>query len=83
MIPKLTFGKGYEWLPAEDTDADPCAHWYPGSRPFEAHEVNALASYLTYRTGGPGSVVAFLDLRSYGQTRASVVISSTRLLPVV
>ncbi|CCA72445.1 related to carboxypeptidase [Serendipita indica DSM 11827] len=72
---------GYEWLPAEETDADPCAHWYPGSRPFEAHEVNALASYLTYRTGGPDAVVGFLDLRSYGQTLSAPFSYSCDIYP--
>jgi hypothetical protein len=67
--PHLELLQGYEWLPAQDPESDPCRHWWPGSRPFEAHEVNALASYLTYRTGGQGHVVAFLDLRSYGQMR--------------
>ncbi|PVF93438.1 hypothetical protein CPB86DRAFT_837442 [Serendipita vermifera] len=72
---------GYEWLPAQDPESDPCRHWFPGSRPFEAHEVNALASYLTYRTGGHGHVVAFLDLRSYGQMLSSPYSYSCNVLP--
>lgn len=72
---------GYEWSPASDPSADPCGHWYPGSRPFEAHEVNALASYLTYRTGGPGKVAAFLDLRSYGQMISAPFSYSCEVYP--
>jgi extracellular matrix protein 14 len=55
--------------------ADPCSHWYPGHRAFEAPEVNNLANYITKVNGigmgaGKGGIVAFFDLRSYGQMRA-------------
>jgi extracellular matrix protein 14 len=53
--------------------ADPCSHWYPGHRAFEAHEVNNLANYLTkihgVGRGTKGGVAAWVDLRSYGQMR--------------
>ncbi|KAJ3518509.1 hypothetical protein NM688_g9429 [Phlebia brevispora] len=42
---------------------DPCTHWYPGHRPFEAPEVNNLANYVTTLP----NLRAYLDLRSYGQ----------------
>ncbi|KAF7369469.1 Zinc carboxypeptidase [Mycena venus] len=56
--------------------ADPCSHWYPGHRAFEAPEVNNLANYITKVNGigkgaGKGGIVAFLDLRSYGQMLAA------------
>ncbi|KAJ7735738.1 peptidase M14 [Mycena metata] len=56
--------------------ADPCSHWYPGHRAFEAPEVNNLANYITKVNGvgkgaGKGGIVAFLDLRSYGQMLAT------------
>ncbi|KAF8193592.1 hypothetical protein K438DRAFT_2017699 [Mycena galopus ATCC 62051] len=75
------------WDDADDTDAtmkkkkkkepaDPCSHWYPGHRAFEAPEVNNLANYITKVNGvrkgaGKGGIVAFLDLRSYGQMLAA------------
>ncbi|KAJ7343834.1 hypothetical protein DFH08DRAFT_871334 [Mycena albidolilacea] len=55
--------------------ADPCSHWYPGHRAFEAHEVNNLANYLTkihgVGRGAKGGVAAWVDLRSYGQMLAT------------
>ena len=69
---------GYRWSPTESPDylkkrkgkelpepvtADPCSHWYPGHRPFEAPEVNNIANYITRLPNLEG----FLDLRSYGQ----------------
>ncbi|KAF8326827.1 uncharacterized protein EI90DRAFT_3156418 [Cantharellus anzutake] len=45
------------------TSDDPCHHWYGGSGPFEAPEVNAIASYIE-RTS---NIRILLDLRSYGQ----------------
>jgi len=62
--------QGYKWQKAPD----PCSHWYPGTRPFESLEVNALATYITHRIGGRGKSVAFLDLRAYGQIRTSICI---------
>ncbi|KAI0266398.1 hypothetical protein BC834DRAFT_127101 [Gloeopeniophorella convolvens] len=43
--------------------ADACSHWYPGSRPFQAPEVNNMANYIARLPRLEG----FLDLRSYGQ----------------
>ncbi|KAJ7751749.1 peptidase M14 [Mycena maculata] len=56
--------------------ADPCSHWYPGHHAFEAPEVNNLANYITAVNGigkgaNKGGLVAFLDLRSYGQMLAA------------
>ncbi|KAJ7710703.1 hypothetical protein B0H17DRAFT_1027633 [Mycena rosella] len=55
--------------------ADPCSHWYPGHRAFEAPEVTNLANYLTavqgVGKGAKGGVVAFVELRSYGQMLAA------------
>ncbi|KAJ7158035.1 hypothetical protein C8R43DRAFT_996655 [Mycena crocata] len=58
--------------------ADPCSHWYPGHRAFEAPEVNNLANYITAVNGvgkgagkGEGGIAAFFDLRSYGQMLAT------------
>jgi len=66
---KLTvFAQGYKWQKAPN----PCSPSYPGTRPFESLEVNAIATYITNRLGGPGKAVAFLDLRAYGQLRAFV-----------
>ncbi|TFK67830.1 hypothetical protein BDN72DRAFT_770233 [Pluteus cervinus] len=45
------------------TPVDPCSHWYPGHRPFEAPEVNNLANFVTTLP----NLVGFVDLRSYGQ----------------
>ncbi|KAG2004908.1 preprocarboxypeptidase A2 [Coprinopsis cinerea AmutBmut pab1-1] len=59
---------GYKWKaeevpgnPAEP--ADPCSHWYPGSRAFESPEVNSIANFISTLH----NPVAFVDLRSYGQ----------------
>ncbi|KAJ6610781.1 hypothetical protein B0H10DRAFT_2058960 [Mycena sp. CBHHK59/15] len=56
--------------------ADPCSHWYPGHRAFEAPEVNNIANYITTVNGvgkgaNKGGIVAFVDLRSYGQMLAA------------
>ncbi|KAJ6555474.1 peptidase M14 [Mycena vulgaris] len=81
---------------ADDTDdlkkkkkqepADPCSHWYPGHRAFEAHEVNNIANYITKVNGvgkgaGKGGVVAFLELRSYGQMLAAPYSYKCNRLP--
>ncbi|KAJ7069098.1 peptidase M14 [Mycena amicta] len=60
----------------DKTPADPCSHWYPGHRAFEAAEVTNVANYLTKINGvgkgaGKGGIVAFVDLRSYGQMLAA------------
>ncbi|KAH9476328.1 Putative metallocarboxypeptidase ECM14 [Psilocybe cubensis] len=46
---------------------NPCSHWYPGTRAFEAPEVNNLANWVATLP----NVVAFIDLRSYGQMLSS------------
>lgn len=43
--------------------ADPCSHWYPGQRAFQAVEVANMASYFKRLP----RLRAYLDLRSYGQ----------------
>ncbi|KAG6896972.1 hypothetical protein C0992_004974 [Termitomyces sp. T32_za158] len=50
------------------SDQDPCSHWYPGRRPFEAPEVNNIANMVT----AIPNLVGFLDLRSFGQMRAAI-----------
>lgn len=60
--------QGYKWQSAPD----PCSHRYPGTRPFESLEVNALATYITHRIGRPGKAVAFLNLGAYGQLRTFI-----------
>ncbi|KAF5313664.1 hypothetical protein D9611_010204 [Ephemerocybe angulata] len=61
---------GYQWHhePVEgalhpDVPVDPCSHWYPGNRPFQAPEVNDIANYVATIP----DLIGFLDLRSYGQ----------------
>ncbi|KAI0321427.1 hypothetical protein OF83DRAFT_1099774 [Amylostereum chailletii] len=44
-------------------EGNPCSHWYPGNRPFQAPEVNNMANYFERLP----RLEAFLDLRSYGQ----------------
>lgn len=44
---------------------DPCSHWYPGKRPFQAPEVNNMENYFSRLP----RLKSFLDLRSYGQIR--------------
>lgn len=66
------FAQGYKWQRAPN----PCSHSYPGTRPFESIEVNALATYITNRIGGRDMASAFLDLRAYGQLRTFICIRS-------
>jgi len=79
---------GYHWEPAslksnwEITNAtatapDICSHWYPGSRPFEAPEVNNIATFV-HRLKKKN---AFIDLRSYGQMMSSPYSYSCDVLP--
>lgn len=72
---------GYKWKNTAGgptaTPADPCSHWYPGSRPFEAPEVNSLANYVNSLP----NPVAFVDLRSYGQTISAPFSYSCKRLP--
>nr|GAT47949.1 zinc carboxypeptidase [Mycena chlorophos] len=80
---------GYKWKSHSDSPllqssskkkdkepADPCSHWYPGHRAFEAAEVTNVANYITKINGvgkgaGKGGIAAFVDLRSYGQMLAA------------
>ncbi|KAH6901555.1 preprocarboxypeptidase A2 [Coprinopsis sp. MPI-PUGE-AT-0042] len=73
---------GYKWKntavggqPA--VPADPCSHWYPGSRPFESPEVNSIANFVNALP----NPVAFIDLRSYGQTISAPFSYSCKRLP--
>ncbi|KAI0001121.1 hypothetical protein BJV77DRAFT_1057913 [Russula vinacea] len=61
---------GYKWKAKSTrvhTDKsgrrNPCSDWYPGSRPFQAPEVNNMENYFSRLPRLKG----FLDLRSYGQ----------------
>ncbi|ESK86962.1 zinc carboxypeptidase [Moniliophthora roreri MCA 2997] len=56
---------------------DPCSHWYPGHRPFESPEVNNIANYMTTLP----NLVAFLDLRAYGQMLSSPYSFSCNRIP--
>lgn len=69
--------QGYKWKPdaplqqregdaAPREPTDPCSHWYPGLRPFQAPEVNNIANWVMTLP----NLVGFFDLRSYGQMRA-------------
>lgn len=65
----LTPDQGYKWKNTAvgaptAAPADPCSHWYPGSRPFESPEVNSIANFVNALP----NPIAFIDLRSYGQT---------------
>jgi len=75
---------GYKWKPTarpissikkrKRIASDPCSVWYPGSRPFQAPEVNNIANYITSLNGagGPnGKLKVYIDLRSYGQILAT------------
>ncbi|GJJ12801.1 hypothetical protein Clacol_007046 [Clathrus columnatus] len=55
--------QGYGWEPSSSPHEGPCAPWYPGEYPFQAPEVRALADYFN----NTKDIVAFIDLRSYGQ----------------
>ena len=68
----MVFAQGYKWRRAPN----PCSPSYPGTRPFESLEVNALANYITNRIGGRGKAGAFLDLRAYGQLRTFICTRS-------
>jgi hypothetical protein len=54
---------GVHSVDAAPAPTDPCSHWYPGRRAFEAPETNNLANFVESLPG----LVAFIDLRSYGQ----------------
>lgn len=53
---------------------NPCSDWYPGSRPFQAPEVNNMENYFRRLPRLKG----FLDLRSYGQMRTSILATQPR-----
>ncbi len=69
------YAQGYKWksnakyFKKPKTPVDPCSHWFPGHRPFEAPEVNNLANFITTLP----NLLAFVDLRSYGQMSTSLV----------
>ncbi|PPR04132.1 hypothetical protein CVT26_001324 [Gymnopilus dilepis] len=67
--------RGEDTRPREPVN--PCSHWYPGTRPFESPEVNNIANWI----GILPNVVAFLDLRSYGQMLSSPYSYSCKRLP--
>jgi murein tripeptide amidase MpaA len=69
---------------AEDDDelrpreeGDPCSHWFPGHRPFEAPEVNNIANYVNTLP----NLIGFVDLRSYGQMVSSPFSHSCSRMP--
>ncbi|KAI0339299.1 Zn-dependent exopeptidase [Trametopsis cervina] len=73
---------GHKWKPwalfpankkkTPRTGTDPCAHWYPGHRAFEAPEVNNIANYITTLP----NLRVYIDLRSYGQMTVAVELMS-------
>jgi hypothetical protein len=74
---------GYKWKKAAKAGlkdsglTDPCSHWYPGRRAFEAPETNNLANFVEALP----NVVAFLELRSYGQMVSSPFSYSCKKTP--
>ncbi|KAG6865072.1 hypothetical protein C0991_005301 [Blastosporella zonata] len=80
---------GYKWKPRSEEmipntntkkpsgPVDPCSHWYPGHRPFEAPETNNIANMVITIP----NLAAFLDLRSYGQMLSSPFSYSCRAIP--
>ncbi|CDO75851.1 hypothetical protein BN946_scf184833.g2 [Trametes cinnabarina] len=73
-LPSFSDGTGQ---PYEAAGADPCSPWYPGHRPFEAHEVNNIANFITTLP----SLKAFVDLRSYGQMLSTPFSYSCKKVP--
>ncbi|KAF8504547.1 hypothetical protein F5888DRAFT_1799245 [Russula emetica] len=75
---------GYKWK-AKSNDfhndwsrpEDSCSEWYPGSRPFQAPEVNNMENYFRRLPRLKG----FLDLRSYGQMLSTPFSYSCRKTP--
>ncbi|KAF8514411.1 hypothetical protein JB92DRAFT_2830027 [Gautieria morchelliformis] len=68
---------GFSWQPSSSPNEGPCASWYPGTRPYEAPEVWALAAYF----GQLEDVRAFVDLRSYGQMVSTPYSYSCSVMP--
>ncbi|TRM65939.1 hypothetical protein BD626DRAFT_486289 [Schizophyllum amplum] len=65
---------------------DPCSASYPGQRPFQAPEVNALANYIDAIGSGVGGapsreVGIYLDLRSFGQMLSTPYSYSCQRIP--
>jgi murein tripeptide amidase MpaA len=56
---------------------DPCSHWFPGNRPFEAPETNNIANYVATIPNAR----SYLDLRSYGQMISGPYSYSCKRLP--
>ncbi|KIY70996.1 Zn-dependent exopeptidase [Cylindrobasidium torrendii FP15055 ss-10] len=69
---------GYKWKKGGCFDGSG-EHWYPGTRPFEAPETNAIANYAA-NVPWLGRRV-FLDLRSYGQMISSPFSYSCKRVP--
>ncbi|KAM0748716.1 hypothetical protein T439DRAFT_382494 [Meredithblackwellia eburnea MCA 4105] len=53
---------GYKFSPGNRPN--PCSDAYPGTKPFEAPELQGLVSYMQNKTN---NVVGFVDLHSFGQ----------------
>jgi len=68
---------GYKWKANKLRPEDPCSHWYPGNRPFQAPEVNNMENYFSRLPHLKG----FLDLRSYGQMLSTPFSYSCRKTP--
>ncbi|KII85696.1 hypothetical protein PLICRDRAFT_701174 [Plicaturopsis crispa FD-325 SS-3] len=73
---------GYKWKPtatnfAKGPPTDPCSHWYPGGRAFEAPEVNNIANYISTLP----NIEVFIDLRSYGQMLSAPYSFSCKKIP--
>ncbi|GLB40847.1 putative zn_pept [Lyophyllum shimeji] len=79
---------GYKWKPRPQGEGlrsttkprepvDPCSHWYPGHRPFEAPEVNNIANLIITIP----NLIGFIDLRSYGQMLSSPFSYSCTKVP--
>lgn len=56
---------------------EPCSHWFPGHRAFQAPEVNNLANYINTLP----NLVGFVDLRSYGQMLSTPYSFSCKRIP--
>jgi len=82
---------GYKWKPTASESSrtctgamtkpkvpvDPCSHWYPGTRPFEAPEVNNIANFVSTLP----NLMAFVDMRAYGQMLSSPYSYSCNRMP--
>ncbi|KAF8520594.1 Zn-dependent exopeptidase, partial [Hysterangium stoloniferum] len=68
---------GVSWEPSSSPNEGPCAAWYPGERPYQAPEVDALARYFQKLD----RLTAFIDLRSYGQMISAPYSYSCDKLP--